>query len=110
MYAYVSRHGDSSIFQDKICAVRLEQDGMRSACWLFTPLAMERDAMQEAFTAQLAWLDEAPQPVSSFGIQDRRERIERFLKHLSHFAAPEERERYGISLKPFELVPLNQDE
>jgi hypothetical protein len=78
---------------------------MRSACWLFTPLAMDPAAMQQAFTTTLDWLIDNPKSASLNEIENRRERIRNFLHYLSHQASPQELESYGIKLRPFQLSP-----
>jgi hypothetical protein len=105
LYHYLSKHTGSSPFADSICAVRLEKEGMRSACWMFTPLAMEQSAMQEAFNTTLQWLSTPPAPISPHEIRNRRERIQRYLDNISHYASPEELESCGISIRPSVLIP-----
>jgi hypothetical protein len=83
LHQYVSRHGTASAYQDGTCAVRQNRDGVRSACWLFTPIAMEIEPMQQAFTATLEWLTQPDKAASSDGLRERRERIVQFLEDLT---------------------------
>jgi len=116
IYLYLSRLGDASIFNGKVCAVRQQLGDMRTACFLFTPLAMDSIPMQEMFTTTLDWLIEKFQtesgtamykestlPRSAFGdIEERRERLRQALEYLSVYATQEELDAWGIEeLKPF---------
>lgn len=113
LYLYLSKDGDLSRFHGKVCAVRLQEGEMRTAAFLFTPLAMDIEPMQEAFNTTIEWLYEKFEtgasaesmkptgPQSSFGdIAERRERINQFLNYLDNFATPEERETYDVNIKP----------
>ncbi len=113
LYLYLSKYGDESRFHGKVCGVRQQAGDMRTAAFLFTPLAMDEAPMQEAFNTTMEWLYEkfatgesvssqSPTgPQSSYGdIAERRERINQFLNYLDNFATPEERERYGVNIKP----------
>jgi hypothetical protein len=105
MYQFQSKDGDGSYFHDKTCGVIQENEGVRTACWLFTPITMESSAMQEAFTNILTWLNDTPKSASSYDLESRREKIQRYLQYLSRYASPEERKNLGISIKPFVFVP-----
>jgi hypothetical protein len=116
IYLYISRHGDDSFFQGRPCAVAQQVNDMRTACFLFTPLAMDADPMQRVFTRMLGWLGEKFDAKSSInaGVGDSpssaelaqcRNRIDQFLNYLSNSATDEERERYGVALKPFQIEP-----
>ncbi|MFH1699896.1 MAG: hypothetical protein ABIE07_04840 [Candidatus Zixiibacteriota bacterium] len=113
LYLYLSKYGDESRFHGKVCAVRQQIGDMRTAAFLFTPLAMDPEPMQETFSTTMDWLyekfaaDESATSQSSSGpqssysdIAERRERINQFLYYLDNFATPEEREMYGVNIRP----------
>ncbi|MEZ5359968.1 MAG: hypothetical protein R3F48_14215 [Candidatus Zixiibacteriota bacterium] len=110
VFLYYSRLGQTSIFHGKVCAVRSITNGTRTACFLFTPHAMDPGPMQETFTTTLDWLMEkfsssAAKPGLDYTdfpdyLDERRHRTQEYLDYLSEFATPEEREQLGISIPP----------
>lgn len=100
IYVYESRlPADSSPYFGKVCAVYCETDGMRTSLWQFTPLAMDQQAISEAAAMMFNFLDPGSQPggaLSRTAIRNRRERIQRFMHHLSQYAPLGVLEKYGI--------------
>ena len=114
LYLYFSKLEDQSIFHGKVCAVRSAANDTRTACFLFTPLAMDPGPMQGAFTTTIDWLMEKFPSGSSassttessynatYGnLTERKQRSQEYLDYISEFASPEEKEELGINLKPF---------
>lgn len=118
VYLYLSRNGDASVFNGKVCAIRQQDGDMRSAAFLFTPIAMDSIPMQECFNVTYNWLAEkfqtggtALKPSTSYGtafsdITERQDRIQRYLDYISEYATPEERQDLGIEIKPFVVQPV----
>lgn len=111
VYLYYSRFGDQSQFHGKVCGVRAQPDGTRTSCYLFPPLAMEPESMQEAFDITIDWLMEKFSSVSAAkpgiglsdnqNLEERRRRTQEYLEYISEFTSPEEKKALGIDLKPF---------
>ncbi len=113
VYLYYSRFGESSVFHGKVCGVRASANDTRTACFLFTPLAMDPEPMQETFTITLDWLMEkfssasgAAKPgvgttANSTSLYERKQRTQEYLDYLNEFATPEELEQLGVAIKPF---------
>ncbi len=116
MYLYHSKNGEHSIFNGKVCGVRMQNGDMRTACFSFSPLAMDTTAMRETFSVMLPWLtakfeDQSAMKVGTnystahSDMSERRYRIQLFLDYLDQSATPEEVTRYGIDMKPFVVTP-----
>ena len=119
LYLYLSKDGDRSFYHGKVCAVAQQIGDMRSACFLFTPIAMDPEPMQELFETGMVWLSAkfqgSPSGASLKGVEAyeteyadvtaRRARITEFLNYLSENADLPEVARYGITLKPYEVSP-----
>jgi len=108
-YLYLSKNGDRSYFHGKVNGVLQQLGDMRTACFMFTPLAMEQEPMQDVFNEIMPWLAakfdgeqagsklQVPSYKTSFSsIEERRARIDRLLKYLSEDATQEERDFYGV--------------
>jgi hypothetical protein len=118
LYLYLSKDGDRSFYHGKVCAVAQQIGDMRSACFMFTPLAMDPVPMQQVFQTMLTWLSakfqgspgatlkgvEAYETIYA-DVTQRRARITEFLDYLSENADRKEVARYGISIKPYEVTP-----
>jgi hypothetical protein len=123
LYLYLSKDGDLSFFHGKVNGVLQQLGDMRTACFMFTPLAMEQPAMLEVFNTVIPWLSEkfdgsekvslknVPAYETSFSsISERRARLDRFLEYMSEEASPEEKAFYGMGdLKPFVVTPVEVD-
>lgn len=120
LYLYLSRRGDESFFHGKVNAVIQQIGDMRSACFMFTPLSLEPDSIQQVFNILLPWLSEKFETGKSGGsslnvpvynpsfasIPERRARLKRRIEYLSNEATPEERAMYGIEkLPPVQVNP-----
>jgi hypothetical protein len=117
MYLYLSKDGDKSYFHGKVNAVVQQRGDMRSACFLFTPLGMKRDQMQEVFTTLTAWLEAkfTGAKVSMPGVtnyetagsspEERHLQIERAIQYIDEYASPELKKQLGITLPPFVVTP-----
>lgn len=122
LYLYLSKDGDLSMFHGKVMSVIQQLGDMRTACFMFTPLAMDPTAMGEVFQIVMPWLsakfDESakssvvdiPNYNTAFSsIPERRARIAEFLRYMSEDATPEERAAYGMELPPpFKVTPTNE--
>ena len=120
-YLYLSKDGDLSFFHGKVNGVIQQLGDMRTACFMFTPLSIEPEPMQQVFNTVLPWLSEkfeqSPSPSlksvtgyeSGFSsIEERRSRIRQFLEYATHYATPEEKEAWGVGdLPPFEVTPTD---
>jgi len=119
LYLYLSRYGDKSMFHGKVLSVMQQLGDMRTACFMFTPMAMDPAPMQEVFEIVMPWLSakfeegakastiDIPSYKTGFSdITERRARIDQFLRYMSEEATPEERAAYGMELPPpFEVAP-----
>jgi hypothetical protein len=121
LYLYISRDGDKSIFHGKVNSVLLQNGDMRTACFMFTPLAIDPDPMQQVFNTILPWLSEKFENPSSTGgapklqvpanstsfmsVSERRDRINEFLQYLDENADLPEVQRIQEPIKPYELSP-----
>ncbi|MCP4569822.1 MAG: hypothetical protein GY841_19760 [FCB group bacterium] len=118
VYLYSSIHGESSIYDGKVMGVVQDLGDMRSAAFLFTPIATEPTQTQEMFNSVLEWLladfNQATfkgstqfmgQGDAFMPITKRRRNIEQFLDRI-HEAAIEEPEvmiNLGVDLQPYIL-------
>jgi len=113
LFLYLSRHGDKSIFHGKVMSVMQQLGDMRTACFMFTPLAMDPDSMRQVFEIMMPWLSakfeagaksselDIPGYNTAFSsIPERRARIAEFLRYMSEDATPEERAAYGMGPPP----------
>lgn len=116
LYLYRSKDGEHSIFNGKVCGVRMQNGDMRTACFAFSPLAMDTIAMRETFAIMLTWLtakfdneaafkEEPRFSTAHSDLAERRARIGLFLDYLDQSATTEEIVRYGIDMKPFVVTP-----
>jgi len=118
LYLYLSKDGDKSYFHGKVNAVLQQRGDMRSACFLFTPLAMKRDQMQETFTTITAWLEakftggaKASIPgvtnyeTAGSSVEERRLQIEQAIQYIDEYASPELKKQLGLTLPPYVVSP-----
>ncbi|MEZ5358316.1 MAG: hypothetical protein R3F48_05750 [Candidatus Zixiibacteriota bacterium] len=111
LFLYYSRLGESSIYHGKVCAVRAASNDTRTACFLFPPLAMDPEPMQETFQLTLDYLIEkfssvqgAAKPGYSSDpatLEYRKQLTDEYLYYINNMATDEEKEQLGISIKPF---------
>lgn len=120
VYLYLSKDGDKSIFNGKVIGVTQQIGDERSACFMFTPLAMDPEPMQQVFTIVFNWLnakfETASKPYAgsasgypgrSSDIAERRDRIQSYLEYLTEYAEPEDKQAAGITLRPYEISPAS---
>lgn len=121
LFLYLSKDGDLSMFHGKVLSVIQQLGDMRTACFMFTPLAMDSIPMQQVFEIVMPWLSakfeqgakasiiDIPSYKTSFSdISERRARIAEFLRYMSEEATPEERAAYGMELPPpFVVTPAD---
>jgi len=124
LYLYLSKDGDLSMFHGKVMSVIQQLGDMRTACFMFTPMAMDPAPMRQVFEIVMPWLSakfeegakastiNIPSYKTGFSdITERRARIDQFLRYMSEDATPEERAAYGMELPPpFEVAPSDQAE
>jgi hypothetical protein len=121
LYLYLSKDGDQSFFHGKVNAVLQQLGTMRTATFMFTPLAMDPEPMNQTFGTIMSFLiskfDDAgksstidvPAYNTAFSsLAERRARIDQLLKYMSEEATPEEQADYGLQpLPPFEVTPTD---
>jgi hypothetical protein len=113
MYLYISKDGDKSVFNGKVLGVRQQLGDVRSACFMFTPLAMKQDAMQNVMNKMISWLEEkfvggqsALKSIPSYNtewssIAARRARLDASARFLQEHADSEQLKKLGLTLPPF---------
>jgi len=122
LYLYVSDKGPDSPFNGKVMGVRTQigtlTNGIRSACFMFSPVATDSVATQELFNKILPWLTEkfqaAPGAAKAMAgsdgaaardISDRNDQIQHYLKYINDYATPEEIQGMGLKMKPVQVNP-----
>jgi hypothetical protein len=124
VYLYLSKYGDESFFHGKVMSVMQQLGDMRTACFMFTPLAIDPEPMQEMFNFMLPWLaakfETSQKPLVSgvpayqsswASIPERRARLQRFLDYVAYEATDEEKTAWGMQdQKPFVVKPADNIE
>jgi len=115
MYLYMSKDGDQSVFNGKVLGVRQQLGDVRSACFMFTPLAMKQDSMQFVINQMIEWLEAkflggqaALKSIPTFNpawssVAERRARLDASAKYLQDHADPEYLKEIGLTLPPFKV-------
>lgn len=118
LYLYESKDGASSIFNGKVVGVAQQINDVRSACFMFTPLPMKQDGMQELFNMMMEWLEakfvgggeksglSIPSYSSaSMSIPERRARLKASAEYMQEYADPEYLKSIGLTLPPYKMSP-----
>jgi len=116
LYLYLSKDGAQSVFHGKVNAVAMQDGELRSACFLFTPLAMDQEPMQEVFTTIIQWLEakftggatamKIPTYNTGYAsIAERRARLQQMADYISEHATQEQIEKLGLALPPYQISP-----
>jgi len=115
VYLYKSKYGDLSKYSGKVMGVALDNSAFRSAAFLFTPIATEREQTIDMFTATLSWLTEGfgdqgatAAKISNrscsaqYTVEQRRNNVRRFLRDLHERGEGDPRlfDLMGVSLSP----------
>jgi hypothetical protein len=117
LYLYVSKDGDESIFNGKVMGVAQQLNDVRSACFMFTPIAMKQDSMQVLFNTMIEWLEAkfvGTQPAlksvpsystPSFSVAERRRQFEAAISYMQEHAEPEYLKSIGVTVPPVRINP-----
>lgn len=120
LYLYESKDGAASIFNGKVVGVAQQIGDVRSACFMFTPLAMKQDSMPVLFNIMMQWLEAkfvgggAKSSMSfnipayssaSASIPERRARLKASAEYMQKYADPEYLKSIGLTLPPYKVSP-----
>ncbi len=120
-YLYLSKDGDNSFFHGKVNGVIQQLGDMRTSCFMFTPICLDPEPMQDVFDVMLPWLSEKfeqspsvsmksiPGYESGFSsLEERRARLKQFLEYATNYATPEELKVWGMGApQPFVVTPTD---